>query len=708
MINLKKTKFVLFTFFITPILASCGSSKEESALNKMEKAYLDNVYITDAERIKPYENRTGYDIITQELNRQVINNETTYYFNDIDYTKDDDRAIWPALGHLNKMKYIAMVGVRDNKKDLIDVAAKLGYYWVYNNFVNVNWFNNDVGAGNCLTIYGMLMKNYMHSKGWSALLGKTRRVSFKYNPSLLSHTGANLCNYADLTMRSAIIDNDEEEFNLAFTRIQQELSYDVVESFQPDGSFFQHGRLLQAGGYGVNAVQTLSKVASIVYKAGLKFDEERLNVISNYILNGLRLYTHKGSLSYFCNGRYYSRPNNLNVSSIGIASLKPLLEIDNMPHKEEIRQYIDNALNNKTTFEGLHTQDVANVIALQKDGIYIGFKGINGKLIGTECVNNENVLGVGLTVGYNTCVMENGKEYDNITKYWDYSYIPGSVSVDFNGENHNKIKLLDQDEVIKEYVSKKMTPTMNELLPITPVGGQENLFNFVSPSAVNYNTACSMMFAAPHVNACYKTCFATDDGLVMVGSSCGAGDQDDYGNNCHITLEDCLCDESKNPSLYDDNYTFTNGNVVYSSLNVTSPNNGKKQRELIYEKQSVEGSFHRNNLNYSEAADSKNILKLSMSIIEEGDGSPFNGSYAYSIQPESCYDTNKFKTLCTGAYSNGDADIFVHAIKTTGLGDDLVMVAFYDDGEFKFTDENGEHSIKGNRGDYIVKKMSEL
>jgi chondroitin AC lyase len=103
---------------------------------------------------------------------------------------------------------------------------------------------------------------------------------------------------------------DEAWFKSCIYRSSQRICNYYAEGIQPDYSFHQHGALSYAFGYGKDF--SLS-AAQILYTAhGTKFSlpDEKINIISDFLLEGQRWCSYRNMLEYTAMGREISRTFN--------------------------------------------------------------------------------------------------------------------------------------------------------------------------------------------------------------------------------------------------------------------------------------------------------------------------------------------------------------------------------------------------------------
>ena len=718
---------------------------QKDKFDKMKDYYRD--YLIRTTNIDRYKNLTAQQILEQgaywkteenpithekedirtPLVKKTMVGVTTYYMKDIDYTFGSDRASWPAASHVSQATAIAVTAAVKNDPAIMDIAVGMTYYWVYNNFRNTNWWQNELGAGGSgLANLGLFTYEHLNSQGRSMLVSKVANASFYYRPSILTHAGTNLFDYADITLRSSIFTKTDEEFDLVVSRIGEEITDRHLEGFQQDGSFFQHGQQVQIASYGKGVIR-LAKVLKALSVSGESFNPTKMNIIKRYLLTGLRNMTHKGYLNYSAVSRELVRRDALSASSSGFAQFSEYLDIPEFPEKEELKAYLDSIENETACAEELTYFDRARMISMNLDGLYMSFKGTADYLTNTECVNGENKLGLNLSYGTNTCVMDTGNEYayatidaegkktnHNISPLWNYAYIPGTTSIQLVAGDDTEETLSDENSIIatdeliaNEIVHERYGDELyEEQLPsdvgVTEVtyGGKINEDNNpTDPTKVAVLTQRSVHHGE---NEFAVTCIASKFGMLLLGaelSYTGSKTGDLFTENSrklHTTLEQCFYDESKAFEISPDNKKLTYGNAVYKivdSLDGTSPN------KTITCHSPIDLEFARGWARNRTPADTESTESLKASgkvlLAYIQHDSATQQSYAYSIQPKSIADveSNNFKI-----YHN-----LTQGVQEVELpnGTTVIVSFISTDPEHKFVDHNdNEYSLL--KGDIII------
>lgn len=627
-----------------------------------------------------YKDSDGKNVYTT-LKTVKMNGVDTYYMDGVDYKNGRERDTWEAGSHVSQALAIAVTGAVRNKPEITNIAVGMTYYWVFNNFRSTNWWHNELGLGGSgLANLGLFTYDYLNEKGKALLVSKVANASFYYRPSLLTHAGTNLFDYADITLRSSIFTKNEEEFNTVLKRIEEEINDQHLEGFQSDGSYFQHGQQVQIASYGKGVIR-LAKVLKALASADQHIAPEKMHIIERYILRGLRDMTHKGYINYSSVSREYVRTGNLKASNNSFSQFSELLDLEDFTRKDELKQYLSSIEKEESTFSGIEYFDRAHMAVANLDDLYISFKGTDSYLTNTECVNEENRLGLNLSYGTNTCVMDQGNEYYDIAPVWNYAYIPGTTSINLNDSTITGT-IPQEDFAHPEYNDPALQAIarnnyykdelFEQLLP------EEGDGDVIYRGGVNDDTSETVIYSvqksAHHTeNNFLVTSILTKYGMVLLGADLSYDGSVTFNvespkkplfntvRNLHTTIEQCLLSKKRvQPILSDDKKCLEYGNAVYKTLD---DNEITVQVQDSESKRYEEGGVHHNkkinikggwgrNRNPTEAEKEKYVPGSTLvAYIDHGPTQAVVGggeikinkyNYAYCIQPKSLADNSNY------------------------------------------------------------------
>lgn len=590
-----------------------------------------------------------------------------YSFKDIVYT-DPDQAIWPAHQHIVRALSIAVAADKETdqaiKEEKFNIATNLILYWLCHEYVNPNWWFNEIGVPRDLSNIALFIWDRITIKQRNMLLEWIHHGSLKYNPNTQSYTGTNTFWAGDITMKSAALVEDREEMDLMFYYVGNEIQLDQEDGFQSDGSYFQHGKQLYSGGYGRQGALILAKIASAFNDTDFRLKEDKLSIIVNFVLDGLKYMTHKGNFTWQCMGRTYVRKKGSNyhpgVTDLGdIREFKYIAKLPNCPRKEELQNLIANWQLEETgqaNFEGIRYFPRSQFIACCFDGLYIGVKGTKPELINSEIANNENILAHNLVFGFNTCVMDTGSEYDDISPVWDYSYLPGTTTaVETDGElayyDNNDFKTRQEGPCYGDYNQEHNVACV----------AQKGSHSYRDKSSHDITGSIGYRI----------TSFACNGGIVVLGTDI----DNKTGQTLHTTVDQYISASTDKDQTAK---SLTKDNVVYTNLGKDS--NCQLTMSVIKDKQC---SWYRNNHSYSQ----EDMAQANVTTITLSNPVGYT-SYAYAIE-------RKDKGISPEVIQNDDA---AQAIKFIDNGVEKLACLFWQNKPVKYQG----HEYIGNVGELKV------
>lgn len=671
-------------------MISCNNVSFKEDAKNMLTIYKEMVaeYTNDKE-IPYYDNKSAEEINndkTRELIPITISGVDTYYFGDIRY---DDLIIhddsWPAKEHVVRARAMAISSYKHNLPEVMDIVIKLLNYWVLTEHRCSNWWWNEIGGNRDMTGGAIYCFDQMPEKAQKALLGRLERSSFYYRPETKTHTGANLVDFAEITLKSSLLRKNRNEYISAVKRMEEEITDENVEGFQKDGEFFQHGRQVQTcSSYGRSAFRMGNFMHVTNASKTRKVSKKKLNILSRFIIDGLAPATHKGYMNYLTTSREYVREGHLVTKNNEFPAIKNFAETKGMPRLEEIQEYSKNLDEGKSTFSGLRYFDIGRMIMINTDDLYISFKGTADYLVNTECNSDENRLGLNLSYGTNTCVMDNGNEYSDVSPVWDFAYLPGTTSYQLSetisGEEGGYDKYLYESDQMVDNIRNNYYKdgTYGKRLDAAT---DKNDYYYGGGYDEKNGVAYLMQRSCHHEeNNFTVTCIATKDGMVLLGADLGYTGEITEGSDkvfesgsrkLHTTLEQSLT-KDRTAIKSDDSKTLTFGNALYRVLD---------DHNIELKQTKNNGHWKRNHKH--DGTEKPISGNVTLAYISHGDNRT-NAKYAYSIQNKS-HQNEKFELV-----HNFDGN----KVQEVKLPDGTVAIAAYEN-------VKGYQTSKGNKIDLV-------
>ncbi|XQP55296.1 MAG: polysaccharide lyase family 8 super-sandwich domain-containing protein [Mycoplasmoidaceae bacterium] len=646
----------------TPVAGLVSCSKDQTApypyediLSSYKQMLIDTVKTTEYGQKTVQELRTF--LITEDSGDGKIS-----HFNNLNY-EDPDRAIWPAHLHIVRALEIAIVADTTNDQAKMQIAIELVLYWLNHNYVNTNWWFNEIGVPRDLSNLALFVMDKLTSNQQTRLMDWIHHGSLKYAEATRSYTGTNTFWASDITMKSAALVKDANEMDIMFKYLAQEIKLDDNEGFQSDGTYFQHQHLLYTGGYGRQGALLLAKIASAFNDTDFKLNEKYLSIIVNFALDGMRYMTHKGNFTWQCMGRVYTRKKASDygggVTDLGnIEEMKYIANLPNCPRKDELNDLINKWETRDSTFSGIKYFPRSQFIACNFDGVYVGIKSSAPGLVNWEEGNGENQLAHNLAFGFNTSVMGTGQEYDDISPVWDYAYIPGTTTID---EDDEQMMLYDGSDDGKHW---DHGPCYGGYIPeenvaFTSIDGTQK-FRYGKGKG-EYKGSVNYII----------TSFACNNGVAILATNI---DNTTGENTLHTTVDQFVDDDGS--IIQDERKTIVHGNVVYHNIEEG------EQHQLQIETIDKTAKWSRNNESYGDETIDKRVSTITLN-------NPSSTSYAYSIQSADQHSKWEFKVV----KNDSDAQVVL-------LEDDKIGCMFWNDSSFEYEGQR----FSGKAGEFKIFK----
>lgn len=572
----------------------------------------------------------------EEIKARVIPGqyEDSVRFSNIDYTSVT-RNSWDLPGHLYQACDLAVIYARGKfarMDEVKDIFIKAMNEWLKADYVNANWWHNEINVAGTMSDIGLLAWDLFNEKQKRKVHLIIARGSFMYNYGAKEWTGANQLWGTNIAAKHAIIMNDIDYMHEIADRMYEEVVIGMREGIQTDNSYFQHGTRLYAGGYGRNFISSLTSMLGLFDGTPFELPKEKADILSNFILDGDRWMIHKGYFDYIACGREFSRPGWGGAGMISGAA-RGLCKLNSFRDKvEPLTEFADAVENEKVSVQGVKYFPVAAMMCTHIDDWYIGFKGVRpGATQGEEC-NMEYIYCANLAYGTTTCVMRSAEEYLTMSPVWNFCRVPGTTTryeePDDLSKHSNDCNRFQQGDRFD--------------------GGQLG------------DCAYSAQTVEHHGIRATVVAFGTPWGVAILGSGISS---DTDGEELITTVEQCLATGKVNIS---DHLVEHNG-IKYINLDT--------RNKFITSVEHRTGSWKRNNIPMDDIQSEDDVLEITLDRTHNG--------YAYLIQPET--KDGKFEVLAN-----------TEDFQAVRIPDGRVFAHFFKDGAYTYTADGDVVSGKAN------------
>ena len=344
---------------------------------------------------------------------------------DIDYGSQD-RARWSPSGHVGRVWRMAQCLEHPESRHRATPALKEAVLrafdgWVARDPKCPNWWYNVIGVPRQLYRALLLLETHLSDEQLAAGIGILERAK-------LGMTGQNLVWVAEVTVARGCLQQDAAVVTQAFDRIAGEIRITTGEGIQPDFSFYQHGQQLYSGGYGRGFSSDCPHFAVLARGTAFQFADEKLDILSGYILDGQQWMVRGQTFDYSACGREISRRGGGGARGLisacrNMAALKTprQAEFEAMAARieEDPKTPVPPLVGNRHFWR-------ADYMAHHRPAFLASIRMTSKRLVQTETCNAENLLGRHLSDGL-IYVYRRGDEYAGIFPLWDWKRLPGTT-----------------------------------------------------------------------------------------------------------------------------------------------------------------------------------------------------------------------------------------------------------------------------------------
>lgn len=336
----------------------------------------------------------------------------------IDYASKA-RGSWPPAKHVGRLLRIVR-GYRQPGTVFYQNEALSGRihqaldYWLANDFTSDNWWHTEIGTPRSLSAIMLLMEDELDEQQLKAGIAILNRAK-------LGMTGQNKIWLAGNVLFRSLLLRDAEMVEKAAADIRGELVVSLDEGVQPDWSYHQHGPQLQIGNYGLCYTEDMIRWISILRKTPFRFDESKLSILRNYLLEGQRWVLWQDQLDINACGRQLFKSSPTHKAESLQEFFPRMLRLD-PEHAQAYRQAQEGvALTGNRHFWRSDFQ-----VHRSRD-FYASVKMSSSRVAGAESCNGENIQGYYMGDGA-TFLYRDGEAYRDIFPLWDWKKIPGTTT----------------------------------------------------------------------------------------------------------------------------------------------------------------------------------------------------------------------------------------------------------------------------------------
>jgi chondroitin AC lyase len=299
-------------------------------------------------------------------------------------------------------------------------------WWLESRPRSTNWWFNTIGPQLALLPVLALA---------GPALPRTRvdaAAALLHDPSMVPRaqaTGQNLVWYATQQLVRGVVIHEPEDIAHASQRLQQEIQLSTREgAVQHDYSFHQHGPQLYTGGYGLGFLMDNVELARWLRDTPWSYGIDRLMLLVNYTLWGIRPLVRGTWLDWGARGREFTREARQSRSEAIRPAIQALSGL--VPRAPaELAQFAEYLAERRSgpPWVGNRHYWRSDFMVHQTEHGYLSVKCVSARTVGTESGDNENLLGYWLPFG-TTFLLRRGDELDATLAVLDWSRLPGTTA----------------------------------------------------------------------------------------------------------------------------------------------------------------------------------------------------------------------------------------------------------------------------------------
>jgi chondroitin AC lyase len=352
---------------------------------------------------------------------------------DVDYD-DESRTHWKPSHHLSHLERLSRAYASPSSELAGDTALRDGIrsglqYWVDRHPVSDNWWFNVIGGPRQLSDILLLTVDTL-SPPLIAGVGKL------IHESGFTRTGANLVDEASNLLVLACATGDSTLLHECVRYISGEVRITEEEGIQTDDSFYQHGPQNMVISYGRGFAGDQAHYAELFAGTPFAFSDEKIRILSRFILDGQQWYIRGRQIDYHAMGRgaFRGGPGSHSWNASGFAGLSRRMAKADPSREAEYLAFAERVTGEEPAGSSGPTGNKhfwrSDTMVHREPGWYASVRFHSTRTYATETRTNlENLKGYHLSDGV-YFILQRGDEYHEIQPVWNYRKLPGLTFID--------------------------------------------------------------------------------------------------------------------------------------------------------------------------------------------------------------------------------------------------------------------------------------
>ena len=349
-------------------------------------------------------------------------------FSDLDYTVDDE-GNWSFGSHLARLARLAADESFLAQPNHLQAVLRGVDFFLQAPRRNPNWWFNDIGLPRSAGRICLLLAERLTPAQTSGLMQYVSACRVENRSSYPAWHGANLLWGVMNTVVLAVLTNDETLLRATIDTARTELVVqpDGQDGMQLDHSYLFHHAQLYTCGYGRAFAADCAALIFILKQTEWQFSQEELTVLAKFIFSGIRYCVRNKHVDYLTFGREIVRPDALSANGIR-HTLLLLQQVPEMPCRDVMQEQLASFSAEGYALHGDKFFYNSGYYVSRTIKSHIGCRVTQPDMMLGESINGENALSANLCAGGATCIMVDGREYENIFPLWDFAHVPGTTA----------------------------------------------------------------------------------------------------------------------------------------------------------------------------------------------------------------------------------------------------------------------------------------
>jgi chondroitin AC lyase len=343
------------------------------------------------------------------------------------YYDSTAKSSWPPFTHWSRLQAMATAKSRSGidpveRAKLMSSIHRAISHWIQRDYQCKNWWYNQIGVpkvvGTTLLLLGDEATPEERHYATAVSLARYR----------IAQTGQNKIWLAINTVMRGLLLRDEALVGTGVGAVWSELEITTKEGLQPDFSFHQHGAQQQFGTYGLSYAVCMALWARVFDGTRWQMTPPQKEVLRGYLLEGHRWVSWNGIMDISACGRQLMPGSQHNKARIMTLVMQQALGFDPTYTPDYLSFISNNARGEPDTLIGLKHFWRSDYMVIRRPDFMASLKMSSQRVVGTECVNRENLSGYHLGDGA-LYLYRRGDEYEDIFPLWNWSRLPGVTCV---------------------------------------------------------------------------------------------------------------------------------------------------------------------------------------------------------------------------------------------------------------------------------------